>query len=238
MIKFCVDAWAPATNIEYSYHVTSANKNLFGCIGMKNKDYCILNKQYTKEEYEVMIEKIKKHMNDMPYIDARGRVYKYGEFFPTEISLFAYNETFAQSYFPMTKDEAITKGFKWKDRVENVYTITKKASELPDNIDDIDDSILKEVIECEISKKAFRITISELQFYKMMRIPIPRLHSDERHKRRLEKQNPLHFWQRKCMCDKSEHGHENKCLNEFKTSYAPDRPEIVYCESCYQKEVI
>ena len=28
-----------------------------------------------------------------------------------------------------------------------------------------------------------------------------------------------------------------KCTNEFETSYAPERPEIVYCESCYQKEV-
>jgi len=25
--------------------------------------------------------------------------------------------------------------------------------------------------------------------------------------------------------------------NEFETAYAPDRPEIVYCEKCYQQEV-
>lgn len=28
------------------------------------------------------------------------------------------------------------------------------------------------------------------------------------------------------------------CPNEFQTSYAPDRPEIVYCEACYQAEVV
>ena len=27
------------------------------------------------------------------------------------------------------------------------------------------------------------------------------------------------------------------CKNEFETSYAPDRPEIVYCEQCYNEEV-
>jgi len=27
------------------------------------------------------------------------------------------------------------------------------------------------------------------------------------------------------------------CTNEFETPYAPDRPEIVYCEECYNKEI-
>ena len=33
------------------------------------------------------------------------------------------------------------------------------------------------------------------------------------------------------------HHGENHCPNEFETSYAPDRDEIVYCEECYQEEV-
>jgi hypothetical protein len=39
------------------------------------------------------------------------------------------------------------------------------------------------------------------------------------------------------MCDKEKHGHSGKCLNEFETTYDPKGPEIVYCESCYQKEI-
>jgi hypothetical protein len=230
MVKFSFDCWAPGFNIEYSYHIVSPNKNIFGCIGLKNKEYCILNKQYTKEEYEELVPKIKQHMMDMPYVDKKGRVYKYGEFFPTEISLFAYNETFAQSYFPLTKEEIIEKGYRFKDREENVYTVTKKAQDLPDDIKDVDESILSDVIECESSGRAFRLTSAEFQFYKFMNIPIPRLHSDERHKRRLLKQNPMQLWHRKCM--------NEGCINEFETSYAPDRPEKVFCESCYQKEVL
>ncbi|MFZ1019649.1 MAG: hypothetical protein WAN61_01490 [Minisyncoccia bacterium] len=35
-----------------------------------------------------------------------------------------------------------------------------------------------------------------------------------------------------------EHFHrQEKCAVEFETSYAPERPEIVYCEKCYQQEV-
>jgi len=238
MIKFSFDCWAPATNIEYSYHITTANKNLFGCIGLKNKDYCILNKQYTKEEYEELIPKIKKHMDEMPYVDKRGIVYKYGEFFPSEISLFAYNESFANSYFPLEKEDAIKQGFAWKEIPINKYEITIKAGELPDDIKDINESILNEVIECEISKRAFRITPSEFQFYKSMNIPLPRLHPDERHKNRLTRENPLRLWDRICMCDKTNHqNHKDKCDVGFQTSYSPDRPEIIYCEKCYQQEV-
>jgi len=36
--------------------------------------------------------------------------------------------------------------------------------------------------------------------------------------------------------DKHSHG-EDHCPNKFETTYAPDRPEIVYCEQCYQAEV-
>jgi len=39
------------------------------------------------------------------------------------------------------------------------------------------------------------------------------------------------------MCDKKDHGHIEKCENEFQTPYAPKRPEKVYCENCYNKEV-
>jgi len=238
MIKFSFDCWAPAVNIEYSYHIVSPNRNLFGCIGLKNKEYCILNKQYSKEEYEKMVEKIKKHMDDMPYVDKRGVIYKYGEFFPSEISLFSYNETFANSYFPLEKEEAIRQGFKWKDIPINKYEITIKASELPDDIKDVNKSILNQVIECEISKRAFRITQSEYQFYKQMNISLPRLHPDERNKNRLKRQNPMKLWHRECMCHKTDHhNHTGKCEVEFETSYAPDRPDIVYCEKCYQQEI-
>jgi hypothetical protein len=238
MIKFSFDCWASATNIEYSYHIVSPNSNLFGCIGLKNKEYCILNKQYSKEEYEILIPKIKQHMMDMPYIDKKGRVYTYGEFFPTEISLFSYNETFAQSYFPLRKEEIVEKGFSWKNREENQYPVTIKARDLPDDSVMVSDSILNEVIECEISGRAFKVTPAELQFYKTMKIPIPHLHPDERHKRRLARQNPMQLWHRQCMCIQTTHDHSDGCPNEFETSYNPDRIETIYCSKCYQQEVL
>ena len=55
-------------------------------VGLHNKKYHYRNQPYSKEEYENLVTKIIAHMNEVPYIDKKGRIYKYGEFFPTEIS--------------------------------------------------------------------------------------------------------------------------------------------------------
>ncbi len=245
-----------AHNIYYSYN-SHNSKKLFGCIGLRNKQYCILNKQYTKEEYEELVPKVIQHMNDMPYMDKKGRIYKFGEFFPIEISPFAYNETISQEMFPLSKGEAIEQGFTWRDQQDKTYSPTKRFSELPEIIADVSDNILNEVIECEHKGNcsdqcttAFKITNAELQFYKHMQIPLPRLCPSCRHFMRVRQRNPIQLWTRKCTCSgvksengvyqntaKHQHHGDQLCPNEFETSYAPDRPEIVYCEQCYQQEV-
>jgi hypothetical protein len=30
---------------------------------------------------------------------------------------------------------------------------------------------------------------------------------------------------------------DGRCQNKFETTYSPERPEIVYCEQCYQESV-
>ena len=234
-ILFSVIVRNNSFNINYSFSLHSCS-NLFGCVGLRQKQYCILNKQYTKEEYEEMIPKIIEHMNTMPYIDSKGRIYKYGEFFPPELSPFSYNETIAQEYFPLTKEEALAQGYKWKDREERNYNIDIKNEEIPNDIKDVNDSIIGKVIECEHKglcneqcTEAFKIIPDELSFYKRMNLPLPHFCPNCRHYARLKQRNPLKLWHRQCM--------KPDCTNEFETSYAPDRPEIVYCERCYQQEV-
>lgn len=261
-LKNCMDAYESAFNCELQYECHGCNRtsrskftsssyddfdlvysefshnsnNLFGCIGLRNKQYCILNKQYTKEEYEMLIPKIMEHMNAMPYIDHKGRVYTYGEFFPSELSPFAYNETIAQEYFPLTKEEAMARGCRWRDIDVRDYKPTIFSGDLPDHIKDTSDSIANEVIQCAHKNcmhqctTAFKIIPQELQFYRKMNLPLPRLCPNCRHYERLMQRNPMKLWHRKCM--------KEGCLNEFETSYSPDRKEVVYCEQCYQAEVV
>ena len=232
----CVD-----TNYTYMCY---GSKDIFGCIGLRNKQYCILNKQYTKEEYEVLLPKIIEQMKTLSYKDKKGCLYYYGEFFPSEISPFAYNETIAQEYFTKSQQEIVNSGLTYRVPSEKDYKTTLESRDLPDHIKDIDESILDEIITCpnngsEITQctKAYRIIKTELDFLKNNNIALPRYCPNCRHYQRLAKRNPFKLWSRQCMCDKKHNNHEGKCEVEFETSYAPERPEIIYCEKCYQQEV-
>ncbi len=242
-VYFSAHNWPAVNNIQYCIYCVSSS-NLFGCVGIKKGQYCILNKQYTKEQYEELVPKIIKHMNDMPYVDSKGRIYKYGEFFPPELSPFAYNETIAQEYFPLTKEQALEQGYRWKEREERDYSIDIKNQDIPDNINDVKEDILNKVIECQHQGKcnhqcteAFKIIPDELQFYQRMNLPIPHLCPNCRHYERLAQRNPMKLWHRQCMCESKNHNHQARCPIEFETSYSPDRKEIIYCEKCYQREV-
>jgi hypothetical protein len=249
--------------------------NLFGCIALKNNKYCILNKQYSKEEYFALREKIIAHMNEMPYTqemrnekgDMRKIEYKYGEFFPAELSAHAYNDSLAFPWYPKTKEEALAEGLQWRDQVKHSHTITIQSENLPDHIRDVKDEILNETIGCLHNEKcaqgctgAFRLTREELAFYRDMQVALPRLCPSCRHAERIKWRNGFRLWKRRCQCNgtsttnnlqpttdnrKGEytntalHAHgEKPCPNEFETTYAPERPEIVYCDACYKAEFL
>jgi hypothetical protein len=215
-------------------------QDCFGCFGLKQKQYCILNKQYSKEEYKDLKEKIIEHMR---------KTGEWGEYFPSSFSPFAYNESMAQDYFPLTKEEAIKKGYTWYDRPSRDYKITLKTLDLPESIDSVQESIAEEIIQCfsqslfdhkekyPLCTTAFNITQLELALYRKMKIPLPEKCFPCRRTDRFKLRNPRKLWRRQCMCDKKHANHEDKCHIEFETSYAPDRPEIVYCEKCYQQEI-
>jgi hypothetical protein len=235
-IKFTNGAWY-SYNIEYSDNALHSH-DLFGCVFMRKKEYCILNKKYSKEEYLQMVERVKKQMDAEPYVDQQGKAYKYGEFFSPELSPFAYNESIAREYYPLGRGEVEEEGYVWKKTKERGYKMTLKTEDIPDNIKEVDDSILRQIIQCatrleEREKnnctEAFRITAKELDFYRKMDIPLPRHCPNCRHMERLKNRNPLKLYKRTCM--------KEGCDVEFETTYAPERKEIVYCEKCYNEKV-
>ncbi len=230
-LSFCTQCWTGAHDLMYCDSCPSSG-NCFGCIGLKKGEYSILNKKYTKEEYKELVPRIIEHMKEMPYIDASGIVYKFGENFPDEISLFTYNETAAIDFYPITKEKALEKGYRWKDKEKKNYETTKESIDLPETIKEVDDLILNEVISCAekdqpYSTGAYRITKNELSFYQRMDIPLPRVCFDVRHTRRLQKRPPFKIIKRFC----------SKCQTEVETVYTEEYAPIIYCEKCYQQEV-
>ena len=245
-LKFAYSADS-TRNSDYVDSCFSCN-NVFGCAGLRKKEYAILNKTYSPDEFRDLRKRIIEQMSSMPYRDSIGRMYTYGEFFPPELNLSAYNESVAWDYWPLSKEEALAKGFRWRDSEKKTHAPTIDA--IPDDIATIQDSILQEILPCaheqncnHMCSVAFRLTPDELAFYKNNSIPVPDKCPNCRHYERLAKTTPLKLWRRSCMCqdgssNEAAHGHSAAlCPNTFETPYAPERPEVVYCEQCYNAEI-
>lgn len=199
---------------------TQNSHDLFGCAGLNQSSFCILNKQYTKDAYEALVPKIITHMQ---------KTGEWGEFFPLQFSPFGYNQSRAQEYHPLTKQEAASRLIPWSAYESPAPDAEKTvlAKLLPEFTTEIPDDVLRWTIKCEISGKSFRLIKQELDFYRKTGLPVPRRHPDVRYQDRMALRNPRKLWERTC----------DKCEKSISSSYAPERPTIVYCEECYLKEV-
>lgn len=236
-----------SSDLEYCFGCHSS-KNLFGCIGVRRGKYCILNKQYSSQEYEQLLPQIKAQMLDVPYRDSKGNIYRYGEFFPTELSPFSYNQTIAQEFCPLTAEECVAQGFGWYQSRERKVGEFLHWRDIPDEVGKVPDELLNKPILCRAFEEnpeealrhnctqVFKVIPQELEFYRKMDLPLPRYCHNTRHHRRLRQLNPFRTWQRRCMCTSTAHGHTDNCPAVIETTFAPERQEIVYCEDCYMKE--
>lgn len=131
-----------------------------------------------------------------------GGVCERGEFFPIAASPFGYNETLAQEYFPLSKDDAIKHCYKRQDHEypinvpKNIATI--RRNDLVGHPDMYSDDILSKAIICDVSGKPFRIMKQELAFYRANALQIPTKHPDIRHFERMRLRNPRKLWKRTC----------------------------------------
>jgi len=191
----------------------------FGCVGLKKKKYCILNKQYKKEEYEQLKGQI---INDMKKIG------EYGKFLPYSMSAGPFNFSNSYLYFPETKKEDILKlGGYWED-IDESQIEGMPTNNLPDSIEDVEESICSQALICPETGWRFNIAQNELIFYKQNNIPLPRYHFDVRIKENMKYTSVLTSnLYNCCYCEKEigayypkEWGYKN-----------------IACEECYQRNL-
>lgn len=209
----CIDCWF-GDHLLYCHSCFSCS-HCFGCCSLNRKSYCVFNRQYSESDYEALVPQIIERMRE----DG-----EWGEFFPSRLSPFAYNESVAQDWYPLGKNEVQMKGYRWlalQDiaEVENAVP----AEGLENSIEDVTNDILSQTIICAITRRPFRLNRQELEFYRKNHLPLPRIHPKERHVRRISRRNPCKLWERPCA----------RCNKQIQTSFAPDRPETVYCTDCY-----
>jgi hypothetical protein len=201
-------------NVFYCSQLLSCN-NVFGCSGLKNQEYCILNKKYAPDEYERMVGRIIEHMQ---------ATREWGEFFPVSFSPYGYNQTMAAYYNPLSQEEVNARGFVWKDTVDPHGS--PEAIVVPGDLSQTDDLITKKTLISTQSDRRFRVMLPEMQFLRKYNLPLPETTPAER----LEwfvRRNPRTLYDRECA----------KCERAIRTIYSPERPEQVLCEECYLKEV-
>ncbi len=182
-------------------------KNCFGCVGLRNKEYHIFNKPFTKEAYEQKVAEIIRHMQQEK---------SWGEFFPVELSPFPYAESLAGYYFPENPQSEVTE-------TENVPSADLKI--LPAEIAQTDDAIIREILHCAQCNKKYKIQSRELVFYRKMNVPVPTKCPDCRHWDRMKCRNSRQIFPRKC----------DKCGQKVQTTFPPENPEKIYCEQCFQE---
>ena len=212
-IGFCYLIWY-CNSMRYCMECFNSN-NLFGCLSMNKAEYCILNKQYSKEEYEALVPKIIEHMK---------KTGEWGTYFPHKLSPFAYNQAITQVHLPLSQEEALERGFAWEDQESASKYIGEKYV-IPERIEDVGDDITEQILNCEETGKHYKIQKAELDFYRNMKLAIPRIHPDLRYEKRMAILNPRKLWDRKC----------SECEKSVQTTYSPDRPEKILCEECYLK---
>jgi len=206
-------------DVLYSYSLQNC-QDCIGCDGLKNSKYCILNMQYEKEEYKKLKEHIIKELIELGI---------YGLMMPIEIVPFAYNETLAQDNMPLTEEEALSGGFRWEDNLQKTEgKETMKIEDISNNIMDVKDEITKEVLKCINCGRNFKIIGQELLFYRKMTLPIPRKCFYCRHKDRISRRGEYKFFTRKC----------SNCNLDTFTNLTEEVAPIMYCEKCYQQEVV
>ncbi len=214
---FTIQCW-DGNNLFYCDNCQHCS-HCFGCVSLRHKKYCILNKQYSKEDYVKMLPTIVAQMKQHD---------EWGRFFPIAMSPFAYNETMAQQEFPLSEAEVKKHGWRWTH--ETIATKGKETitqDQLPVKIQDVPDSMTKEVLACVECKRNYKIIPQELKIYREMGFPLPRSCPECRYLARLKNRNPRKLWKRSCQ----------NCSKAIETTYSPDRTEKIVCEDCYLKAV-
>jgi len=203
-------------DILYSEMIFNSD-NLFGCVGLRRKQFCVLNKQYPKAQYEELVPQVIEHMKQTG---------EWGSFFPAKYSAYGYNETLAAEYFPLMREEVLALGWNWCEREEQEPSPQEEVV-IADNIRDVSPDICRNPLYCRERHTAYKIMPQELRFYQRLGIPVPRLCPDERYDRRMSLRNPRRLYLRCC---------EN-CGKNVETTFAPSLPEQIFCESCYLEAV-
>ncbi|MCC6953101.1 MAG: hypothetical protein IT290_03190 [Deltaproteobacteria bacterium] len=184
-LKNCVSCQTDVENMMYCLYC-SESSDLFGCIGLKGKQYCIFNKQYSAEVYREALAKIE---------DTLRRKRAWGKFFPGVMSDFAYNQSTAAESMALNEYQCEMLSYRWEKGDEGVrpsqlvgaegdISASDRFAELPLTLDELSDEAAKSLFLCEMTGAPYQIHPAELLLYRKWRVAPPTRAFDQRHRER------------------------------------------------------
>jgi hypothetical protein len=201
------------SNLYYCYMCFGC-EDCFGCVGLHKKQYCILNQQFTEEQYEKEVSRIIEQM------DAANQ---WGEFFPEALAPFPYNYSYAARFFPESREEVLSQGLSWLEKEFVESTETLESEDIPDGLPESDQSM---VVKSTKSGRSFRITQQEIEKYRQLNVPLPRMSYDERMEARAAELGGLELCTRFC----------EKTGKELLSAYPPDLDYIIWDKELWDQE--
>jgi hypothetical protein len=204
--------------MEYCMHCFQC-EHCFACCGLSGKKYCILNKQYSPEEYAAEKARI---------IASMRQTGEYGRFFPGHFAPTPYEETIAGFYWPLTREEQRTYGFRIPQNDIVRSSDAMDSSLIPDHAMEATSAITKQVFWDHTAKRPFQIQEGDIAFSKDNAVPLPNCY----YSRRLQdnfRLIPFDGTLRTVAC--------GKCQRETGTSWPIEYNGRILCEECYLKEV-
>ncbi|MFH1089896.1 MAG: hypothetical protein V1716_05765 [Candidatus Uhrbacteria bacterium] len=218
--KFCLGC-AKTSASEYCVFCVDC-EYCFGCVGMKRSKFCVFNKQYSEEEYWVLVDQLKCRMLE------EG---SYGEFFSAKFSPSGFQFSTGEIYFGYSEND-LDKYGALKFDAKRGQLLAPAQSEQIFNSNDLPETLEKlasmglvgKPIFDSVLERNFSITATEFKMYKENKWPFPRRHFVSRLTDLVRHSNspiPIIVACKKC----------NKQLQTYKNYVFPER--AVYCRECY-----
>ncbi|MFC1788101.1 hypothetical protein ACFLZY_02675 [Patescibacteria group bacterium] len=196
----------------------------FGCVGLRKKQFCIFNKQYSEEDYWKKVDEIKCVMLDRD---------EYGKFLPPKFSPTHYVDCGATKYqladlefgkaiganlFDPNSEGAIG------DELAQAQVV-HQVTEVPDHVKGMGDWAGKVLFD-PVYKRRFSYLSPEIKLYQQLNIAPPREHTTFRTQKMVTSSNSGVFEPAQCdQCKK-------KLIISLNKTY-PNR--TIYCKPCYLK---
>lgn len=215
-LKFCVQCHSDVSNLTYCDMCVSGCTDLFGCIGLKRSKHCILNKQFSKDDYTKQVDKIVAHMKETG---------EWGRFFPLAIATVPYNLSLAQLYYPKSKEEVISGSLVWHDKVSS---LPAQVAQPPDDISQVSDGLCSHTLQCQGCGSGYRLQQKELSFYRRFGVPAPDHCFFCRNLRRLNSRAKRCLYDREC----------DLCSVGLRSVFPSDFARKVLCGRCFAEELI